>query len=60
VTRPADWVVDGPQGLGQSVLSILPSGFETHVRVFHPARTREGRVERRTGRRAEQALSVVV
>ncbi len=36
-TRTADWVVTGLRGFGESVLSVVPAGFPTYVRVFHPA-----------------------
>jgi hypothetical protein len=34
---PADWVVDGLRGFGESVLSLVPTGFPAYVRIFHPA-----------------------
>lgn len=34
---PADWIVEGVQTFGESVLSLLPKGFPAYVRVFHPA-----------------------
>jgi hypothetical protein len=36
--RPADWVVDGVRGFAESVLSLVPAGFPSYVRVFHPVR----------------------
>jgi hypothetical protein len=33
----ADWIVAGIQGFGASVLSLVPAGFSSYVRVFHPA-----------------------
>jgi len=36
-TRPADWVVEGLRGFAESVQSIVPAGFRSYVRVFHPA-----------------------
>jgi hypothetical protein len=40
--RPAEWVVVGLRGFGQSVLSLVPDGFPAYVRVFHPAYRQEG------------------
>jgi hypothetical protein len=40
---PADWVVSGLRGFSESVLSLVPSGFECYVRIFHPAARRAGR-----------------
>ncbi|MDQ3758162.1 MAG: hypothetical protein M3394_09980 [Actinomycetota bacterium] len=34
---PAHWVVDGLRGFAESVLSVVPAGFEAYGRVFHPA-----------------------
>jgi hypothetical protein len=34
---PTRWIVEALQTFGESVLSLVPSGFETYVRVFHPA-----------------------
>jgi hypothetical protein len=34
--RPAEWVVAGLRGFGESVLSLVPAGFPAYVRVFHP------------------------
>ena len=36
VSRAA-WVTDGLRGFAESVLSLVPVGFDTYVRVFHPA-----------------------
>ena len=33
---PADWIIDRLQGFGESVLSIVPAGFEAYARIFHP------------------------
>lgn len=33
----AAWLTDRIIGFGESVLSIVPSGFEAYARVFHPA-----------------------
>ena len=33
----ATWVQERIIGFGESVLSIVPSGFEAYARVFHPA-----------------------
>jgi hypothetical protein len=44
--QPAEWVVAGLRGFGESVLSLLPVGSPAYVRVFHPAyrqATRDGR-----------------
>jgi hypothetical protein len=35
--HPADWVVAGVRGFAESVLSLVPAGFTTYLRVFHPA-----------------------
>jgi hypothetical protein len=34
---PTRWIVEALQTFGESVLSLVPTGFETYVRVFHPA-----------------------
>ena len=34
---PAAWVLEGLRGFAQSVLSIVPEGFEAYARIFHPA-----------------------
>lgn len=34
---PAAWVVAGLRRRAESVLSVVPAGFRTYVRVFHPA-----------------------
>lgn len=34
---PAAWVVRGLRGFGESVLSVVPEGFEAYARIFHPA-----------------------
>jgi hypothetical protein len=36
-TRPADWFVAGLRGFAESVKSIVPAGFASYLRVFHPA-----------------------
>ena len=36
-TTPADWVVAGLRGFAESVESIVPAGFASYLRVFHPA-----------------------
>ncbi len=33
----ANWVVEALQTFGESVLSLVPAGFSSYVRVFHPA-----------------------
>ena len=33
----AAWVTERVHGFGESVLSLVPDGFTTYVRVFHPA-----------------------
>jgi hypothetical protein len=33
----ADWIVEALQTFGESVLSLVPAGFPSYVRVFHPA-----------------------
>jgi hypothetical protein len=34
---PANWIVAGLGGFAESVLSLVPAGFESYVRIFHPA-----------------------
>jgi hypothetical protein len=34
---PASWVIEGLRGFAQSVLSLVPEGFEAYARIFHPA-----------------------
>ncbi len=38
VSDAADWVTSGLRGSSQSVLSMVPVGFEAYARIFHPAR----------------------
>jgi len=33
----ASWVVSGLRGFAESVLSLVPAGFEAYGRIFHPA-----------------------
>ena len=33
----ASWAVDGLRGFAESVLSIVPAGFEDYCRIFRPA-----------------------
>jgi hypothetical protein len=33
----ASWVVEGLHGFAESVLSLVPAGFEAYGRIFHPA-----------------------
>ncbi len=33
----AAWVTAGVVGFGESVISVVPSGFECYARIFHPA-----------------------
>lgn len=33
----AAWVVEGLRGFADSVLSLVPAGFEAYARIFHPA-----------------------
>jgi len=40
--RAADWVVAELTTFGESVLSVVPAGFETYLRIFHPAYRRRG------------------
>lgn len=35
--RAAHWIVASLTTFGESVLSVVPEGFEAYVRVFHPA-----------------------
>jgi hypothetical protein len=37
---PADWIVGGLRGFVVSVVSVVPVGFSTYLRVFHPAHRR--------------------
>src|SRR6266513_585125 len=39
---PADWIVTALRTFAQSVTSLVPSGFESYVRVFHPAYRERG------------------
>lgn len=34
---PAAWVAEGLRGFADSVLSLVPEGFEAYARLFHPA-----------------------
>jgi len=34
---PASWVIAGRRGFAESVLSLVPEGFEAYARIFHPA-----------------------
>lgn len=34
---PAQWVTDRIQTFGESVASLVPTGFEAYARIFHPA-----------------------
>ena len=34
---PAEWVAGGLGGFAESVLSVVPAGFEAYARIFHPA-----------------------
>lgn len=34
---PASWVIEGLRGFAESVLSVVPAGFEAYARIFHPA-----------------------
>src|SRR5215472_15685756 len=34
---PASWVIAGLRGFAESVLSLVPEGFEAYARIFHPA-----------------------
>jgi len=38
----ADWIVESLTTFAESVVSLVPEGFEAYVRVFHPAQ-RDGR-----------------
>jgi hypothetical protein len=33
----ADWIALGLRGFAESVLSLVPAGFEAYARIFHPA-----------------------
>ncbi len=35
---PADWLVESLTTFAESVLSLVPAGFDAHVRVFHRGR----------------------
>ena len=52
--RAADWVAAALTTFGESVLSLVPSGFPSYVRVFHAAY----RVDRRSGCRGERWSAV--
>jgi hypothetical protein len=39
---PAGWVQAGLRGFGESVLSVVPAGFQAYARIFHPAQRRDG------------------
>jgi len=41
-TSSAEWIVSGLQGFAESVLSLVPPGFTSYVRIFHPAYRRDG------------------
>jgi hypothetical protein len=36
-TSTAEWIVAALRTFGESVLSLVPAGFSTYVRLFHPA-----------------------
>ena len=36
-TSPAEWITTALTNFGESVLSVVPSGFQAYLRVFHPA-----------------------
>jgi hypothetical protein len=40
--RAADWVVASVRDFDYTVGSVVPTAFEAHARVFHPAERREG------------------
>lgn len=37
---PADWLVESLTTFAESVLSVVPAGFDAYVRVFHPGGAR--------------------
>lgn len=39
---PADWIVESLTIFGKTVTGLVPAGFESYVRIFHPAQ-RDGR-----------------
>jgi hypothetical protein len=41
-TGAADWIVERLHPFARDVGSVIPDGFEAYVRVFHPARRRDG------------------
>ncbi|MGH3048540.1 MAG: hypothetical protein ACRDLK_00155 [Gaiellaceae bacterium] len=41
---PADWLVERLTTFAESVTSLVPSGFEAYVRIFHPAHRERERV----------------
>ena len=56
---PASWVIEGLRGFAESVLSVVPGGFEAYGRIFHPAWTYEPEAPvrwrgHRTGQRADR------
>lgn len=61
---PADWVVAGIRGFGESVLSLVPEGFPAYVRVFHPAHADDrgvtwANIARRNGKVAHAGMQLV-
>src|SRR5579862_3108311 len=54
--RPADWVVGGLRGFAESVESLVPAGFFSYLRLFHPAH-RRSRNSNRPVRWAEVAAA---
>lgn len=56
-TAAADWLVGHIRGFAESGLSLVPSGFDAYVRVFHPAYRQSGGGQLRPVRWAEIAAS---
>jgi hypothetical protein len=48
--RAADWIVAAVTTFGESVLSLVPDGFPSYVRVFHPAHRHDPEEPSRRGR----------
>jgi len=66
-TSAAAWVVAGVRGFAQSVLSLVPAGFEAYVRLFHPAyrardlteRVRWGQIAEANGKHAHPGMQLL-
>jgi hypothetical protein len=61
--RAAAWLQRGIRGFAESVLSLVPTGFPAHVRVFHPAfragePVRWAEIAAATGKRAHPGMQL--